>query len=79
MWIAILDRYPPIRSAYVWEGAIQREEEHPLLVKTRAELAHEVEDAVRALHPYEVPPIIRIPVEANADYEAWVHEVTRAP
>ena len=73
------NRYAPIQSAYVWDGAIQREEEHPLLLKTRAELAQQVEDAVRALHPYEVPPIIRIEATANAHYLQWLHAVTRAP
>ncbi|WP_299745720.1 divalent-cation tolerance protein CutA [uncultured Tateyamaria sp.] len=75
--IACANRYAPIQSAYVWDGAIQREQEHPLLLKTRADLAQQVEDAVRALHPYDVPPIIRIEATANADYLAWVHAVTR--
>ena len=77
--IACSNRYAPIQSAYVWNGAIQRKEEHPLLLKTQADLAQQVEDAVRALHPYEVPPIIRMEVTANADYLHWVHDVTRTP
>ncbi|MEM1076066.1 MAG: divalent-cation tolerance protein CutA [Pseudomonadota bacterium] len=77
--IACANRYAPVQSAYVWDGAIQREEEHPLLLKTRAELAQTVEDAVRALHPYEVPPIIRLDVAgANKDYIEWVYAVTDA-
>lgn len=77
--VACANRYPPIQSAYVWDGAVQREEEHPLLLKTHATLARQVEDAVRALHPYDVPPIIRIEATANADYLSWVAAVTRAP
>lgn len=78
--IACANRYALIQSAYVWEGAVERAEEHPLLLKTRAELAQLVEDAARALHPYEVPPIIRVNVDgANADYTACVYEVTRDP
>ncbi len=78
--IASANRYAPIQSSYVWDGKIQHAEEHPLLLKTRVELFALVEDTVRALHPYEVPPIIRTAVDsANADYVAWVHKVTRDP
>lgn len=78
--VACSNRYPPVQSAYVWDGAVQREEEHPLLLKTRPELAEQVEGAVRTLHPYDVPPIFRLNVDgANADYIKWVHDVTRAP
>lgn len=77
--VACSNRYPPIQSAYHWKGKLEHEEEHPLLLKTRAALAQPVEDAIRALHPYDVPPIIRIPVDANADYEAWVYDETREP
>ncbi len=78
--IACANLYPPIESAYVWDGAIERAEEHPLLLKTRAELGDAVEEAVRALHPYDVPPILRSNIDgANADYLAWVYAVTGAP
>lgn len=72
------NRYAPIQSAYFWKGKVEQEEEHPLLLKTRAALAQPVEDAIRALHPYEVPPIIRIAVDgANQDYIDWVYAETR--
>ncbi|WP_300060976.1 divalent-cation tolerance protein CutA [uncultured Roseobacter sp.] len=77
--VACSNRYPPIQSAYTWKGKLEQDEEHPLLLKTRADLAQQAEDAIRALHPYEVPPILRTTVEANADYEAWVYDVTRDP
>jgi periplasmic divalent cation tolerance protein len=49
-----------------------------LRLKTRADLADRVEAEIRRLHPYEVPCILRSDARANADYEAWVHRVTRA-
>ncbi|MDW3223046.1 MAG: divalent-cation tolerance protein CutA [Paracoccaceae bacterium] len=77
--VACSNRYPAIQSAYFWNGKVEHEEEHPLLLKTRVALGDAVEEAVRALHPYEVPPIIRVNVDgANADYIAWVYELTRA-
>ncbi|MCV3271514.1 divalent-cation tolerance protein CutA [Roseobacter sinensis] len=78
--VACANRYAPIQSSYRWQGKLEHEEEHPLLLKTRADLAQPVEDAIRALHPYEVPPIIRIHIDgANQDYIDWVYAETRAP
>jgi periplasmic divalent cation tolerance protein len=75
--IAAANRYPPIQSAYVWQGEVRRAEEHPLRLKTRADLADAVEAETRRLHPYEVPCILRTDARANADYEAWAQSVTR--
>ena len=77
--VASSNRYAPVQSTYVWDGSIKRAEEHPLRLKTRADLAQAIEDAVRSLHPYDVPPIIRTNVEANADYIDWIYKVTRTP
>lgn len=77
--VACTNRYPAIQSAYFWQGEVVREPEIPLLLKTRAALGDAVEQAVRTLHPYEVPPIIRTNVAANADFIAWVYAETRAP
>lgn len=48
----------PIGSVYRWKGAIERAEEVPLVLKTRAELFDEIALAVKRLHPYEVPSIV---------------------
>ncbi|MEL7516288.1 MAG: divalent-cation tolerance protein CutA [Pseudomonadota bacterium] len=78
--VACSNLYAPIQSAYRWKGDIARETEHPLLVKTRADLGDMVEARVRDLHPYEVPPILRVIIDAaNADYIAWVYGETRNP
>lgn len=78
--VACSNRYAPVQSAYLWKGRVEQQEEHPLLLKTRAALADAVETQVRALHPYEVPPIIRCAVQgANADYIQWVYDVTVQP
>ena len=63
----------PCRSVYRWKGAVQHDEEHPLLVKTTAERYPMVEAAIRAGHPYELPEIIAVPVERGlAAYLEWV-------
>jgi periplasmic divalent cation tolerance protein len=66
----------PITSAYWWERALQRAGEWVSLVKTRPELEERVVEAVEAIHPYEVPCIMRFEVRANAAYEAWIRAET---
>jgi periplasmic divalent cation tolerance protein len=68
----------PCRSVYRWKGAVQHDEEHPLLIKTTAERYAELERAVRAGHPYELPEIIAVPIERGLPaYLDWVAAETK--
>ena len=68
----------PCRSVYRWKGAVQREEEHPVLIKTTAERYPALEAAIRAAHPYELPEIIAVPIERGLPaYLAWVDAETK--
>ncbi len=68
-----------IFSFYTWEGDINRDEEMLLVVKSRAELFEsELVPAVQAVHPYEVPEIVALPIlMGSANYLAWIDDVTR--
>lgn len=66
----------PIQSAYWWQGAISRETELVTLLKTSLERVAEVERAIEELHPYEVPCVMQLSVQANPAYEAWIQETT---
>ena len=69
----------PCRSVYRWKGAMQRDEEHPMLIKTTAECYPALEAAIRAGHPYELPEIIAVPVERGLPgYLDWVAAQTGA-
>ena len=69
----------PCRSVYRWKGAVQRDEEHPMLIKTTAERYAALEKALRAGHPYELPEIIAVPIERGLPaYLDWVATETRA-
>ena len=69
----------PCRSVYRWKGAVQHEEEHPVLIKTTAERYPALEAAIRAAHPYELPEIIAVPIERGLPaYLAWVDAETKA-
>jgi len=68
----------PCRSVYRWEGTLESAEEHPVLIKTTAERYPAVEDAIRGLHPYELPEIIAVPLSAGLPgYLQWVADETR--
>jgi periplasmic divalent cation tolerance protein len=63
----------PIRSIYRWQGEICRDDEHLLLIKTTAAGYAALETRVRALHSYDNPEIIALPVETGAAaYLEWV-------
>jgi periplasmic divalent cation tolerance protein len=63
----------PCRSVYRWKDALQRDEEHPMLIKTTAERYAALEAKIRAGHPYELPEIIAVPIERGLPaYLDWV-------
>ena len=70
----------PIQSAYRWKGAIQREPETLVLIKTQAALYPEVEAFIRSVHDYETPEIVFIPIAAgSAAYLRWLGDETAGP
>jgi periplasmic divalent cation tolerance protein len=67
-------------SVYRWKGAVERAAEVPVLIKTRAELYPGVEQTIRALHPYELPEIIAVPIARGLPaYLEWVAAETADP
>ena len=69
----------PCRSVYRWKGAVQHDEEHPMLIKTTGERYPALERALRAGHPYELPEIIALPIERGLPaYLQWVAAETKA-
>lgn len=76
--VACVNILAPCRSVYRWKDAVQRDEEHPMLMKTTAERYPALEQALRAAHPYELPEIIAVPVERGLPaYLEWVAAETR--
>jgi periplasmic divalent cation tolerance protein len=70
---------PGIESVYRWEGKIERQSEVLLLAKTKKWKFDELEREVRALHSYDTPEIIAVPVTAgSAPYLAWLMQSARA-
>lgn len=74
---ACVNRLAPCRSVYRWEGEVEEAEEIPLLIKTTVARYPEVEAAIRALHPYELPEVVAVRVERGLPaYLAWVAQET---
>lgn len=71
----------PCRSVYRWQGAVQHDEEHPVLIKTTRAAYAALEAQIRALHPYELPEIVAVPIERGLPaYLDWVAaETASAP
>jgi periplasmic divalent cation tolerance protein len=68
----------PSDSHYRWEGKICHDQEFILFIKTKASLFEAVKNRIAALHPYEVPEIIALPVaDGFPDYLRWVDEETK--
>ena len=76
--IACANLMAPVQSYYTWQGETKADEEVLMLLKTRADLfSDKLVPAIQALHPYEVPEIIALPILMGApDYLDWIDEVT---
>ena len=63
---------PEIESVYHWKGEVRRDPEVLLLAKTTEAHFSLLEREVRALHSYETPEIIALPITAAcAPYLEW--------
>lgn len=70
---ACVNVVPGLASVYRWQGRVEREAELLLLIKTRADRFEALRDAIVSLHPYQVPEVIALPVQAgHAPYLAWL-------
>ena len=70
----------PLRSCYRWQGAIETAEEWQCTIKTTPEAYPHVEQAIRQLHPYEVPEILATPfVAGSQSYLDWLVQQVTVP
>ncbi len=70
---ACVNIVPSIRSLYRWQGKIESSQEHLLLIKTDKAHYNQLQRQIIALHPYELPEIIAVPIEQGLDgYLNWI-------
>lgn len=72
---ACVNVVPGLVSVYRWKGAIEREAEQLLVIKTRLDRFQALSEAIVALHPYAVPEIVALSLAAgHPPYLAWLDE-----
>ena len=70
---ACVNVLPGARSHYWWKGAIQSDDEALLVIKTTAERVPKLIEALPALHPYDTPELLSLPVDDGLPpYLAWL-------
>jgi periplasmic divalent cation tolerance protein len=76
--IACANIIGPVNSLFWWHGKIENAEEYILLMKTRSEMFEKFAEKVKALHSYEVPEIIAIPIiKGFKPYLEWLNKSLR--
>ena len=64
-----------VESFYVWEGKQENGSEYLLMMKTSEERVVELQKEVLALHSYETPEFIVLPIVGGSEeYLRWVGE-----
>ena len=67
-------------SIYAWKGAVEQASEVLLICKTRADLFPVLQQELLTMHPYSVPEIIALPIEAgHTPYLQWIDESVLPP
>ncbi len=75
---ACVNILPPCTSVYRWQDKTESAEELPVFIKTQQKHYNCVEQIINAMHPYELPEIIVVPVtDGLPAYLHWIiHETT---
>jgi periplasmic divalent cation tolerance protein len=67
----------PVTSIYRWQGTIERAPEWTCQMKTTPDRAASLVGRIRAMHPYQTPEILVVPVAGgDPDYLAWLAQST---
>ena len=73
MLAACVNVVPGVTSIYKWEGKVQRDQEWLLVAKSRRDVLDALVRRVQALHSYDVPEIIALPLVGGSEsYLRWL-------
>ena len=74
---ACVNIQPPMTSIYRWQGVVEREVERQIVMKTTASRVPEIRERLSALHLYELPEFLVVPVlDGTPRYLDWVQAET---
>ncbi len=62
----------PINSMFTWKNKQENTKEFALFAKTKPENFEKIKAAVKKIHSYECPCIVKFDVESNKEFEDWV-------
>jgi periplasmic divalent cation tolerance protein len=64
-----------LRSVYRWKDAIEEAREQQLVIKTDASVLDALKRRLGALHPYDLPELLVVPVNDGGEaYLTWVRQ-----
>lgn len=70
---ACVTQLPAVMSVYKWDGALCRNQESLLMIKTTEAMMSKLTQCIESLHPYELPEIIAVPCSGGSrEYLQWV-------
>ncbi|QXX84686.1 divalent-cation tolerance protein CutA [Providencia sp. R33] len=70
---ACVSLLPEIMSLYLWQGNITKDKEILLLIKTTQSNQLSIFEAIKKIHPYETPELIRLdPSQVEDNYLQWL-------
>ncbi len=70
---ACVNIIPVAQSVYRWRGKIESASELLLIIKSPRRAYAKLEKRLRALHPYELPEVIAVPIISGyRPYLAWI-------
>ena len=71
---ACVNVHGPMTSVYRWKGAVERENERQVVIKTTRDRVHALQTRLHELHPYELPEFLIIEADGSDAYAAWVKD-----
>jgi periplasmic divalent cation tolerance protein len=70
---ACVNRFPRVVSTFWWKGEVQSDTESLLMIKTVDRLLEPLSKRIHDLHPYELPEVIKLPIEGGSErYLEWL-------
>ena len=76
---ACVNIFGPVISVYHGKGAVEREVERQMMIKTTTDRIRAVAARLRELHPYELPEFVVLPAESGEEYARWVRDTVVSP
>ncbi|MEO1209680.1 MAG: divalent-cation tolerance protein CutA [Cyanobacteria bacterium J06638_20] len=77
--LAACVNFYPVQSIYTWQGKVQQDPEWQLVIKTDLHRFDELTSTIQAIHSYDVPEIIALPINmGESTYLDWVATQTAA-